>query len=144
MQKLFDILYLSRQKEVSNMSMGSRILEARTRKGLTQEALAEKIGVTKGAVANYENSVSFPKIDILFKLFEVLEVDANYLYQDYVNFTDNSKLSDEEIDLIIDYRNITQNGKRMVRTVLNEELRRKDDEGCPPSKPVSMIVNTFF
>ena len=54
------------------MSMGSRILEARTRKGLTQEALAEKIGVTKGAVANYENSVSFPKIDILFKLFGVL------------------------------------------------------------------------
>jgi transcriptional regulator with XRE-family HTH domain len=126
------------------MSFSQRLKEARLAKGYTQQEVADQIGVAKGAVANYENSVSFPKIDILFKLFEVLEVDANYLYQDYVNFTDNSKLSDEEIDLIIDYRNITQNGKRMVRTVLNEELRRKDDEGCPPSKPVSMIVNTFF
>lgn len=125
------------------MSMGSRILEARTRKGLTQESLAEKIGVTKGAIANYENSVSFPKVDILFKLFEALDVDANFLYQDYATFADNSQLNEEELALLSDFRSISENGKRMLRVVLNEELRRSDEDACHDPGPVSMVVYNF-
>ena len=64
------------------MSIGSRIKEARKKRKLTQEELAALIGVTKGAVANYENEVSIPKIEILYKLFDALKCDANYLYQD--------------------------------------------------------------
>lgn len=125
------------------MSMGSRIHQARTRKGLTQEALAEQIGVTKGAIANYENSVSFPKVDILFKLFEALEVDANFLYQDYVVFDDTSRLSVEEISLLMDYRLITPNGKRLIRAVMNEELKRTREEASRLQEPVSMVVYNF-
>lgn len=54
------------------MSIGSRIKEARINKKLTQEELALKIGVTKGAIANYENEVSTPKVDLIYKLFDVL------------------------------------------------------------------------
>ena len=64
------------------MSISSRIKEARINKGLTQEQLAKIIGVTKGAVANYENQVSVPKTYVMYKLFEALDCDANYLYQD--------------------------------------------------------------
>lgn len=125
------------------MSMGSRILEARTRKGLTQESLAEKIGVTKGAIANYENSVSFPKVDILFKLFDALDVDANFLYQDYATFADNSQLGEEELAILSDYRSISESGRRLIRVVLNEELRRAhEDVGHNPG-PVSMVVYNF-
>ena len=66
------------------MSIGSRIKEARKTLNLTQEDLATIIGVTKGAIANYENEVSIPKIELLLKLMEALQVDANYLYQDDV------------------------------------------------------------
>ena len=125
------------------MSMGSRILEARTRKGLTQESLAEKIGVTKGAIANYENSVSFPKVDILFKLFDALDVDANFLYQDYATFADNSQLGEEELAILSDYRSISESGRRLIGVVLNEELRRAhEDVGHNPG-PVSMVVYNF-
>ncbi len=84
------------------MGISSRIREARKRLLLTQEDLAERIGVTKGAIANYENGVSTPKIDILYALMKVLGVDANYLF-DYVPSGD-FRLSDHERNLIISYR----------------------------------------
>lgn len=68
------------------MSIGSRIKEARKKQCLTQVDLASAIGVTKGAIANYENEVSVPKIELLVKLMKNLGVDANYLYQDDVRF----------------------------------------------------------
>lgn len=68
------------------MSVGSRIKQARKALSLTQEELASAIGVTKGAIANYENEVSVPKMDLLIKLMQTLEVDANYIYQDDMRF----------------------------------------------------------
>jgi len=41
------------------------IREGRKRAGLTQQELADKLGITTGAVSNYENGVSFGLCDIL-------------------------------------------------------------------------------
>ena len=43
------------------MSVGSRIRELRESKDISRSELAEAIGVTVGAVSNYENEVSSPK-----------------------------------------------------------------------------------
>lgn len=64
------------------MSVGSRIKELRDHKNISRNELAKKLNVTPGAISNYENGVSSPKEPILFKIMDVLECDANYLYQD--------------------------------------------------------------
>lgn len=64
------------------MSFASRLRQAREQSGLTQQDLAEKLGVTKSAIGNYENGVSSPKWDVLLKIFDVLQVEPNFLYQD--------------------------------------------------------------
>lgn len=64
------------------MSFASRLKHAREQAGLTQQAFADKLGVTKNSISNYENGVSSPKWDILLKIFDVLHVDPNFLYQD--------------------------------------------------------------
>ena len=43
------------------------IREGRKRAGLTQQELADKLGITTGAVSNYENGVSFPKAEVAFR-----------------------------------------------------------------------------
>ena len=58
------------------------IREGRKRAGLTQQELADKLGITTGAVSNYENGVSFPKEDIMLRLFDSLETEPNILFQD--------------------------------------------------------------
>lgn len=64
------------------MSFSFRLRQAREQAGLTQQALADKLGVTKSAIGNYENGVSSPKWDVLVKIFDILHVEPNFLYQD--------------------------------------------------------------
>ena len=64
------------------MSFGQRMRERREAMGLSQDQLAELVGVTRSAIGNYETGVSFPKEEILLRLFHALQVDTNYLYQD--------------------------------------------------------------
>lgn len=64
------------------MSIGSRIKARREQLGITQPELARLIGVTKGAIGNYETDANSPKASMMYRLFDVLKCDANYLFQD--------------------------------------------------------------
>jgi len=109
-------------KEVNQMSVGSRIKELRENKDMSRSELADKIGVTIGAVSNYENEVSSPKEPILFKIMEVLECDANYLFQDSIDMPSmKNNFSVSEHNLIKKYRELDTHGKDMVDTVLQKE-----------------------
>ena len=125
------------------LSMGSRIKEARIQKGFTQEYLAKKIGVTKSAIANYENEISTPKIELLYKLFDVLQCDANYLYQDEMNsLTDEDEsmaLSLKEKTHIKKYRTLDEHGKKLVDNVLDLEYERVESTRTPVI-PISNII----
>lgn len=66
------------------MSIGSRIKERREELGITQIELAARLGVSKGAVGNYETDANSPKASIMYKIFQILRCDANYLYQDEI------------------------------------------------------------
>ena len=107
------------------MSVGSRIKELREDKEMSRSELADKIGVTIGAVSNYENEVSSPKEPILFKIMEVLGCDANYLFQDSINMPSmKNTFSVFEHNLIKKYRELDSHGKDMVNTVLQKEYER--------------------
>ncbi len=134
------------------MSIGSRIKELRIKRGLTQEELARQIGVTKGAVANYENEVSSPKIELMYKLFDVLQCDANYLHQDDMksNVYKDSSTPEEFENIIKKYRALDEHGKDLVDTVLKKESDRMaqlQKAATPPSAaepiryPEHLVVN---
>lgn len=104
------------------MSVGSRIKERRLNIGLTQEQLAKLIGVTKGSIANYENEVSVPKVEILFKLFDALKCDANYLYQDDMDIKPMEFTTTlAEQDFLTKYRKLEQRSKGAVDMLLEYE-----------------------
>lgn len=46
--------------------------EIRKARGLTQEALAEKVGITQAVVSRYESGDRFPKLTIAAKIAEAL------------------------------------------------------------------------
>ena len=64
------------------MSFGSRLRQRREQLGMTQQQLADALGITRAAIGNYEQEVSSPKADILYDVFDVLKCDANFLFQD--------------------------------------------------------------
>ena len=60
-------------------TLGKRIVFHRKRLGLTQDALAELMGVTAQAVSKWENDQSCPDIGALPKLAEIFGISTDEL-----------------------------------------------------------------
>ena len=60
-------------------TLGKRIIVNRKRIGLTQDKLAEQLGVTAQAVSKWENDQSCPDITMLPKLAEIFGISADEL-----------------------------------------------------------------
>ena len=58
------------------MSLGKRIQECREGLGLSQAALAKRLGVSQSTVGNYEAGISFPREEVLLRLFDSLPAAA--------------------------------------------------------------------
>ena len=62
-----------------NETIGNRIAKFRKAKDLTQEELANMLGVSSQAVSKWENDASCPDISLLPKLCEVLGISTDEL-----------------------------------------------------------------
>ena len=62
-----------------NETIGNRIAKYRKEKNLTQEALAEQLGVSAQAVSKWENDLSCPDISLLPKLCGILGITTDEL-----------------------------------------------------------------
>lgn len=59
--------------------LGKRILEFRLSFGWNQVQLAEKLGVSKQTVSNWENENIQPSIDMLIRLAKLFHTSTDYL-----------------------------------------------------------------
>ena len=106
------------------MSFGSRLKQRRKEMGLKQRELGKLLGITGSAIGNYENDFSSPKADILFKAFEVLHCDANYLFQDEMKKSSapaqikTRELTPDKIELLADYDLLNDDGKIAARSAV--------------------------
>lgn len=64
------------------MTFGEKLREARKNTGLSQEELAERIGVSRAAVAKWETGKGLPDIDNLKAIAGLLDVSIDYLLDD--------------------------------------------------------------
>ncbi len=64
------------------MTFGEKLKEARKKAGLTQEELAELIGISRAAVAKWETDNGLPDIENLKTVAGLLDVSIDYLLDD--------------------------------------------------------------
>jgi len=65
---------------VTERRLGNRLKEARTRCGLTQTELAERIGVSRKTINTVENSVFVPSTTLALMLARILDVTVEELF----------------------------------------------------------------
>lgn len=63
------------------MSFGENLKNLRKRKKLSQEKIAELIGVSRQAIFKWENDLAYPDIENLMRLFEILNSLPFHLLQ---------------------------------------------------------------
>lgn len=83
--------------------IGERIRERRKQLGMTQDELANKIGVKKTSVSNYEVNTNSPPEKVIIKIMDALDCDANYLFGDYTT-KENFVITPHERKIIEAYR----------------------------------------
>lgn len=67
---------------MNTMTFGEKLKEARKKAGLTQEELAELIGISRAAVAKWETDNGLPDIENLKAAAKLLDVSIDYLLDD--------------------------------------------------------------
>ena len=114
------------------MSFASRLRQAREQSGLTQQDLAEKLGVTKSAIGNYENGVSSPKWDILLKIFDVLKVEPNFLYQDSFSLEtpETSPLTPQQSALLSSFDLLNEEGQQKALDYVDDLVLTGRSKKC--------------
>ena len=108
------------------MGFGERMQACREALGLSRQELALLLGVSPSAVSNYEKNISFPKEEVLLRLFDALGTDPNTLFQD--SFRQGGQvLSRSERQLLEAYRGLSPKGRETVRSVVDTLCAYRDE-----------------
>lgn len=90
------------------LRMGTYLKKLRNDKGLTQEELAEKFGVTRRSVSRWETGYNLPDIDILIEMSEFYNIELKDLLQGGANNMDGNV---KETAILVDDYNKTNNNR---------------------------------
>ena len=119
------------------MAFGDRNKARREELALSRPQLADRLGVTPSTVSNYETGVSFPKEEMMLRLFDCLETDPNTLFQD--SFRRGADvLTERERQLLEQYRSLSPLGRESVQTMV-EALRACQQESAAPEQEPRVI-----
>lgn len=64
------------------MEIGSKLKNARSEKGITQEQAAELLGVSRQTISNWENNKSYPDIISVIKMSDIYSVSLDHLLKE--------------------------------------------------------------
>lgn len=111
------------------MTFGDRVRTYRKAKGLTQEALARAIGVSKTTITGYELGYREPDVEKIKLLSDALGVTGDDLLNTGFSKTKKApSVSDEAMRMARDYDKLDSWGRQAVRDLTDTELARMEDE----------------
>ncbi len=117
--------------------MGHKIRILRKQNGLTQQQVADVLGVSRSTYCNYESGARSIKSDVIEQLIDFYGVswDAFYkkvseellndeeYYEGQTDTTYLSQLSKKEKDLIVSFRRMNKTQKKSVETFVEDKLK---------------------
>ncbi len=106
--------------------LGFRIKEIRTRRGLNQKELAQRISKSKSAVCGYETNAQIPPLEVLVSIASVLNVSLDYL----VGFEEAETFS---------IRSLSDQQKKIVSLLFNEFMNPTNASPKLSQKQIAII-----
>lgn len=123
---------------MANIQLAYNLKRYREAYGFTQQALAERLGISRQAYSNYETAKRDPDLDLLTRLCDVYDITLDQLARTPFsedefkesgnpyrvscrNKTDDILyLTDEEIRFVLEYRDAEWERQHLVAYVLNQ------------------------
>ena len=97
------------------MTIADRIQSLRKQKGMSQEELADRVGVSRQAVSKWESEQANPDIDKIVIMSDIFDVTTDYLLKgiEPVKSDDHKTMAD-----VIDQKVLTEKNGRRAKTAL--------------------------
>ncbi len=83
-----NIIFESDLYSPGKVNMGTRLMEIRRKRGISQKELAQMIGVTPSTISQLESNRIYPSIPALIKIAEILGVEVGYFFGQKVSERD--------------------------------------------------------
>lgn len=64
---------------MDKVAIGARLKEARNRCGVTQEQLAEKVGIGTTYISDIERGAKFPSLSLFIRIIDALGISSDYV-----------------------------------------------------------------
>lgn len=111
---IFDTLKM-RWNDMTINFFGEKLKAVRKLKGLTQLDLSKKISVSKGTISAYEQGLSYPSIETLVKICDILDTSSDYLLgiSDMLPFKMGG-LTDKQIGSVLQFVSLIQQANEIV------------------------------
>lgn len=76
------------------MIFADKLINLRKKAGMSQEELADKLGVSRQSVSKWESAQSIPDISKIIELSQIFGVSTDYLLKDDMDIEDNSPIKE--------------------------------------------------
>lgn len=97
------------------MTIADRIQSLRKSKGMSQEELADAVGVSRQAVSKWESEQATPDLDKVVIMSDIFEVTTDYLLKgiEPVKMDDHKTMAD-----VIDQKVLTKKNGKRAKTII--------------------------
>lgn len=103
---------------MTDSRVGKRIRENRDRANISQEALAEQVGLSVTAMSNIERGMNYPSMEHFIKIANVIGSSADALLCDVVNGSCDIR----EFQLSAQLANVSAEKRRQIYAVIEALL----------------------
>lgn len=107
---------------MEKVALGKKLREARTNRGYTQQALAEKADIGVMYLGEIERGIKMPSMNIFIKLIEALDISADYVLRDELS-SGREYIYDEITKKL---QNLTPRQRKTAVDILDAYLRNLD------------------
>lgn len=108
-----------------NSIVSKKIKSGRKLRSLSQQKLADEIGVSKQMISKYENSISIPSSKVLIELAKALQLNVDYFFTPptvelgNINFRKKSKLTTKRLEAIKEEVKLKLSNYLEIENILN-------------------------
>lgn len=121
------------------MILAEKIMSLRKQKGLSQEELAEQLGVSRQSVSKWESASSIPDIQKIMKMSEIFQVTTDYLLRDELEDINSANIKSETSNNYIE-----DSDDKVTRTINLEEATTYIDLVKKVSDKIALAISLFI
>lgn len=127
------------------MNFADKLLKLRTQYGYSQEALAEKLNVSRQAVSKWELGTTLPETDKVITISDFFNVSTDYLLKDKFQLSNNDSLDRVVLKFLGSAQDMHNISKELVEImkdgIIDDEEKIKMESIIDTLDTISKIID---